>query len=96
MHQQEIMMIGFKKPTITFYSHETVGYFWSIYGDENDPAKQFLTNIPDTPDYPETILLLGESHQINELKLQPSEYKIITEKLPYRLVRVSRKRLEAI
>ncbi|MGK7943951.1 MAG: ArnT family glycosyltransferase [Microcystaceae cyanobacterium] len=94
--KEQIMMIGFKKPTITFYSHETVGYFWSIYGDENDPAKQFLTNIPDTPDYPETILLLGESNQINELKLQPSEYKIITEKLPYRLVRVSRKRLEAI
>ncbi|MGK7930928.1 MAG: ArnT family glycosyltransferase [Microcystaceae cyanobacterium] len=93
---EKIIMIGFKKPTITFYSYENVGYFWSIYSDENDAAKQFLSSIPDTSDYPNTVLLLAEPHQITELKLQPSDYQIVAEKSPYQLVRVTRKRLEAI
>jgi 4-amino-4-deoxy-L-arabinose transferase-like glycosyltransferase len=93
---EKIMMIGFKKPTITFYSHQTVGYFWSIYSDENDAAKQFLKAIPNTPDYPNTILLLGEPGQIEELKLTQTDYQIIAEKSPYRLVRISRERLEKI
>lgn len=94
--KEKIIMIGFKKPTITFYSQENVGYFWSIYSDENDAAKQFLKAIPDTRDYPNTILLLGEPSQIDELKLKSSDYQIMAEKSPYRLIRVSRDLLERI
>ncbi len=93
---EKIMMIGFKKPTITFYSQQNVGYFWSIYSEENDAAKQFLNAIPDQPDYPNTVLLLGEPHQIDELKLNPNDYEIIADQSPYRLIRVSRDLLEAI
>ncbi len=93
---EKIMMVGFKKPTITFYSHQNTGYFWSVYPDQNDPAKAFLNAIPNTSDYPSTLLLIGEPSQIEELKLTPNDYQIVAEKPPYRLVRVERKLLERI
>ncbi len=87
-HSDEaLVMIGFKKPSMTFYTQQTFGYFWTIDQD----AREFLESIPNEPAYPSTILLLGEPSQIAETGLQPNEYQVLVSRNPYQLVRVERK-----
>ncbi len=80
---ERLVMIGFKKPSMNFYTQKPVGYFWTI----DQPAADFLNNLPD---HPATILLLAEPTQIAEAGLQPQEYQVLAQKSPYQLIRVEK------
>lgn len=87
---ESVMMIGFKKPSLNFYSHyQPIGYFWSL----DDPAKEFLTQLAHNPQSNPKILLIGQPDQIAEAGLQPQDFEVIRDRNPYQLIRVDRQRL---
>ena len=82
---EKIMMVGFKKSSVTYYSHQSVGYFWSL----NQEAIAFLETIPQSS----TLLLIGEIDQITSSGLDAEDYQIISQKAPYQLIRLKRETL---
>ena len=83
--EEKIMMVGFKKSSVTFYSRQSVGYFWSL----NPEAIAFLETIPKSS----TLLLIGEIDQITSSGLDIEDYQIISQKAPYQLIRLKRETL---
>jgi len=86
---ERIMMIGFKKPSIVFYSGHPVGYFWSL---DEKTAQEYLQKLPK--DAAPTLLLLGQPTEIAQNGLNKNDYQILAQKDPYLLVRVDREKLK--
>ena len=83
--EEQLMMIGFKKPSVAFYTRQKVGFFWTI----DDPATEFLQNLANRSPKISTILLLGQPKEIAETGLRSQDYQVLGEKSPYQLIRVT-------
>jgi 4-amino-4-deoxy-L-arabinose transferase-like glycosyltransferase len=83
--QESIMMIGFKKPSVAFYTQDKIGFFWTF----DQPATSFLENLATASSNSSTVLIIGQPQEIDETGLQPQDYKILTQKSPYQLIRVT-------
>ncbi|MBD2139661.1 glycosyltransferase family 39 protein [Anabaena sp. FACHB-1237] len=85
--QEELVMVGFKKPTVTFYTRTNVNYisssqeFLEYVKKQSSPQK--LTEKP-----PSSLLLLAEQKKFMEMNLSPDDYKNIATKGAYHLIRV--------
>jgi 4-amino-4-deoxy-L-arabinose transferase-like glycosyltransferase len=82
--QEKIVMIGFKKPSVTFYTQESVAYFWTL----DRPASEFLENLVKSSVDTSTLLMVGLPNEIAEAGLLERDYRILGEKAPYQLIRV--------
>lgn len=80
---EPIVMIGFGKPTVVFYSHRHVDFI-----PDPDDVKKELMALRRTPSKPSSVLLLGRDVKLREAKLKPEQYDLIAEKSIYRLVRL--------
>jgi 4-amino-4-deoxy-L-arabinose transferase-like glycosyltransferase len=80
---EELIMLGFKKPSVVFYSHIHVNYLGfpqeAIEHIKNQAAKGLK---------PASVLLLAEQKKFLEMDLQPDDYKNLSTKGAYNLVRV--------
>ncbi|MEH2202411.1 ArnT family glycosyltransferase [Nostoc sp.] len=80
---EELIMLGFKKPSVVFYSHIHVNYLGfpqeAIEHIKNQAAKGLK---------PPSVLLLAEQKKFLEMDLQPDDYKSLSTKGAYNLVRV--------
>ncbi|AFZ12564.1 glycosyl transferase family 39 [Crinalium epipsammum PCC 9333] len=80
---EELIMIGFKKPSLVFYSHQRVNYF-------NDPTEAIeyirtkATNQPNSP----SSLIIAQPELIQETKLKPNQYQDLGSSGAYQLIRV--------
>lgn len=83
--EEQLMMIGFKKPSVAFYTQQKVGFFWTI----DEPATKFLQNIANNSLNTQTFLMLGQPKEIAETGLRSQDYQVLGEKAPYQLIRVS-------
>ncbi len=80
---EELMMIGFEKPSLVFYTQQPVEYF-----RQPDPAIQSIKkNLAHAP-HPDTILILSYNKRFLDLGLQPDQYQTIKVTGAYKLVRV--------
>ncbi len=81
---EELIMIGFKKPSLVFYTQNPVQY--------HQNPKEVMTYLA-TPKVqnssPETILVVGSAQRISNIGLSPESFQILTQKGFYQLVRVS-------
>ena len=85
---EEFVMMGFKKPSVAFYSHKLVNYF-----DKNDEAIAHIENIAKTHSNPPSTLVLIDTKRLNGIKgnlLQPNEYKTLASAGAYQLIRISK------
>ncbi|MBN3905104.1 MAG: glycosyltransferase family 39 protein [Nostoc sp. NMS1] len=84
---EELIMLGFKKPSVVFYSHIHVNYLKfpqeAIQHIKNQAAKELQ---------PASLLLLAEQTKFLEMELQPDDYKSLSTKGAYNLVRVPLKK----
>ncbi|MCC5646948.1 glycosyltransferase family 39 protein [Nostoc sp. CHAB 5824] len=84
---EELIMLGFKKPSVVFYSHIHVNYLRfpkeAIEHIQNQAAKGLQ---------PPSLLLLAEQKKFLQMELQPDDYKSLSTKGAYNLVRVPFKR----
>lgn len=82
---EELVMIGFQKPTVVFYSQEPVQYYFN----RGDSA----TNISQQSEKQQThpaLLVIGHPPLLEEWQLQPQDYEILAQANPYLLMRVQR------
>ncbi|WP_392530942.1 ArnT family glycosyltransferase [Nostoc sp. C117] len=80
---EEVVMLGFKKPSVVFYSHSQVNYFRfpqeTLEHLQNQAAKALK---------PPSLLLLAEQKKLLQMDLQPDDYKNLSTKGAYNLIRV--------
>jgi 4-amino-4-deoxy-L-arabinose transferase-like glycosyltransferase len=79
--QEELIMVGFKKPTVTFYSQRTVTYI-----KLNSEASEYLKN--QAIKKPQSRMVLSQPKKFPEMGLQPKDYKILGESGAYKLIRI--------
>ncbi|WP_446375083.1 ArnT family glycosyltransferase [Coleofasciculus sp. E2-BRE-01] len=85
---EELVMMGFEKPSVVFYAERSVNYF-----DEEHKFIAYIEDIAKIEPNPPSTLVLIESKRFNRLKeewLKPSEYTIIDNKGAYHLIRVTK------
>ncbi len=80
---EELIMLGFKKPSIVFYSHIHVNYLGFPQEAVEHIKKQAAKGLK-----PRSLLLLAEQKKFLQMDLQPDDYKNLSTKGAYNLVRV--------
>lgn len=84
--QEELIMIGFGKPSLVFYARTPVKYFQQI-----KLARAYVKSIAEKQPYPSSILILGYLSKFDEAGLHPRDYQILAQSGAYQLVRVSKR-----
>ncbi|MEA5577408.1 glycosyltransferase family 39 protein [Anabaena sp. UHCC 0451] len=86
---EELVMLGFKKPTVTFYTQKTVNYL--TFSQE---ALDYIHNQATTKFKTPSLLLLTEQKKLMEMDLPPDNYKNIATKGAYDLIRIPFNRIK--
>lgn len=86
---EELVMVGFKKPTVTFYSQKTVTYL-SAAQETLDYIQAQAANKTNR----QSLLLLAEHKKFLEMDLQPDNYNNIATKGAYHLIRIPFQRIK--
>ncbi|TAE59539.1 MAG: glycosyltransferase family 39 protein [Nostocales cyanobacterium] len=86
---EEFIMVGFKKPTVTFYSQKTVNYM--KFAQE---AVAHINQEAAKTNHPPSLLMLTEQKKLIEMNLPPDHYKNIATKGAYNLIRVPLQRIK--
>ncbi|BAY13902.1 ArnT family glycosyltransferase [Calothrix sp. NIES-2098] len=86
---EELVMLGFKKPSVVFYSHKHVTYLPSAQEVVDRINKQITKPVKTS-----SVLLLAEHDRFVHMGLPPDDYQYITGKGAYYLVRVPVKKIK--
>ncbi|MFE1747706.1 ArnT family glycosyltransferase [Coleofasciculus sp. H7-2] len=82
---EAILMIGFKKPSVVFYTQRPVNYFARV-----GSAMEYIEAIAATQPKPTSVLILTEPRYLENTKLQPNQYQNLGKAGAYQLIRVSK------
>jgi 4-amino-4-deoxy-L-arabinose transferase-like glycosyltransferase len=80
---EEIVMVGFKKPTVVFYSQRPVTYF-----KLNKSGKEYLQQQKSQPPKTQSFLLISQPEKFPQMGLKSNDYQVIEKKGAYQLARV--------
>ncbi len=80
---EELLMVGFKKPTVVFYTERHVTYI-----KQNAAAGDYIRNEAGKETQADSVLVLAQPKKFPEMGLQPSEYQNLGESGAYELIRV--------
>jgi 4-amino-4-deoxy-L-arabinose transferase-like glycosyltransferase len=80
---EELIMVGFKKPTVTFYSHQNVNYIKFA-----QQALEYIQKQSSQQTSPSSLLILVEQEKFQEMNLPLYNYKSLASKGAYHLIRV--------
>jgi len=81
--QEELLMIGFKKPSVVFYSQKPVNYF-----SRQTSATAHIEELAATETQPFSVLILSQSEKLKKRKLQPNQYENLGSAGAYELIRL--------
>lgn len=76
---EELIMVGFKKPSVAFYAQRRINYIKS-----NQQAADYIKNQVKS----DSILILSQPKKFPKMGLQPTDYDNIATKQAYGLIRV--------
>lgn len=83
---EPLIAIGFKKPSIVFYTQRHVDYFLS----PKTALEQIKEMAIASGEQPSTVLILSQPKKWQQMGLQPPEYQNLGEAGAYQLIRVSK------
>jgi 4-amino-4-deoxy-L-arabinose transferase-like glycosyltransferase len=86
---EELLMVGFKKPSVVFYSQKQINFIQDI-----QVAVDYIQNQTATAVKSASLLVLAEHKSLVEMDLQPDNYENISTKGAYQLVRISFKKMK--
>jgi 4-amino-4-deoxy-L-arabinose transferase-like glycosyltransferase len=86
---EELLMVGFKKPTVVFYSHKHVNFI-KLTKD----AVKHIKNQATQQQQPLSLLILAEQRNFVKMDLQPDGYENLATKGAYQLNRVNFKKMK--
>lgn len=81
---EEIIMVGFKKPSVVFYTRQPVAFIYS----PNEAIAHLREKLNQRP-RSKSALMLGNIDILEESRLKPRHYDVIDEAGVYRLVRIN-------
>ncbi|AFY35522.1 glycosyltransferase family 39 protein [Calothrix sp. PCC 7507] len=84
---EEFIMIGFKKPSVAFYTRRHVNYLQSA-----KEAVDHIQNQKNKEVKPPSLLAIAERSMFVKMGLQPDDYKYLATKGAYSLIRVPLKK----
>ncbi|QLE55880.1 glycosyltransferase family 39 protein [Nostoc sp. TCL26-01] len=87
--KEELLMVGFKKPSVVFYSHKQINFIKFT----KDGVK-YIRNQANQQIKPASLLLLTEKKNFFRMDLQPDEYKNLAIKGAYQLTRINFKTMK--
>ncbi|QSJ16286.1 glycosyltransferase family 39 protein [Nostoc sp. UHCC 0702] len=87
---EELIMVGFKKPSVVFYSQKKVNFI-----KFTRDAVALIDKQAAEPVKPNSLLILGEQKNIVKMDLQPDYYENLAAKGAYQLIRVSFKKMKS-
>jgi len=82
---EELIMVGFEKPTFVFYTKRQVNFFSKSW-----KAVQYIEAIAKNEQKPPSLLILISPKKLPELGLQPNQYQTLGTSGAYQLIRVSK------
>ncbi|NEO35953.1 MAG: glycosyltransferase family 39 protein [Moorea sp. SIOASIH] len=82
---EELIMIGFKKPSVVFYTQQPVTYM-----SKGKKARNYMKEIAVTQPSPPSVLMLARNKRLKKAKLKPDQYTTLASLGPYKLIRVSK------
>ncbi|MBE9005249.1 glycosyltransferase family 39 protein [Fortiea sp. LEGE XX443] len=86
---EELLMVGFKKPSVVFYSHKQVNFI-KLTTD----ALVYIQNQTNIPVKPSSLLVLAEHRNLVKMDLPPDNYVNLASKGAYQLIRISFKKMK--
>ena len=94
--QEELWMIGFRKPSVVYYSERSV-YFYTVLDFfkgivEGQPIYHLFDSIQNRPNL-STIMIVSRPKDIKRLGLQSQDYQTLEQKGRYLLIRVEKQTL---
>jgi 4-amino-4-deoxy-L-arabinose transferase-like glycosyltransferase len=85
---EPIVMVGFEKPSLVFYTQKSIAFF-----SNTERTMAYLIERSHNSSQPESVLLVGNPDRLEDIQedlaLQPSQYREIDKRGAYQLVRVS-------
>ena len=84
---EPFFMVGFKKPSVVFYSHRPVTYFL-----RPKSAAAEIEKIALSQPQPPTLLILSHPQKLQQLGLLPSQYQNLGQAGTYQLIRIAKSR----
>ncbi|MGH1395465.1 MAG: ArnT family glycosyltransferase [Trichormus sp.] len=88
--QEEIIMVGFKKPSVVFYSHKQIRFIKLA-----KEGIEYIDNVANQPEHPASLLLLTEKRNFFNMDLQPDNYQNLAIKGAYQLTRINFKKMKS-
>jgi 4-amino-4-deoxy-L-arabinose transferase-like glycosyltransferase len=86
---EELVMVGFKKPTVTFYTQKTVNYMSSA-----QEVLDYINQENAQKNHPLSLLIISEEKKFNDMKLSEDNYKKIATKGAYKMIRIPLERIK--
>ncbi|MBW4634498.1 MAG: glycosyltransferase family 39 protein [Iphinoe sp. HA4291-MV1] len=80
---EELVMVGFKKPTVVFYTHRHVTYV-----KMSSVAAQYIQGKAAKKAQPPSVLILAQPKKFPEMGLNPTDYENLGTNGAYQLIRV--------
>ncbi|AUT02889.1 glycosyltransferase [Nostoc sp. CENA543] len=87
--KEEIIMVGFKKPSVVFYSHKQMKFI-----KLTQDATEYIKDIANKSNLPPSMLLLTEKRNFFKMDLQPDTYENLAIKGAYQLTRINFKKMK--
>lgn len=87
--QEEIIMVGFKKPSVVFYSHKQIKFI-KLTKD----GIEYIQKVANQSPHPASMLLLTEKRNFFKMDLQPDTYENLAIKGAYQLTRINFKKIK--
>ncbi len=90
--REEIIMIGFKKPSVVFYSQRPVQYFnpRNFLKPYNEPIDYLKDSVLNSSNLVEA-LMISRSRDLEKIGLKPQDYQLINQKGQYLLARIDKR-----
>ncbi len=82
---EPLVMIGFKKPSLVFYTQRPVEYI-QLYGDALTEMKKISVTHPEQP----TLLILSQPEKLAAIGFKPDQYQNLGKSGTYQLIRISK------
>ncbi len=86
--QEELVMIGYQKPSLVFYTQNPIQYFQEI-----PEALAYFKTSAFQDSSTRSILIVTSATGLTKIGLQPQQYQELTQASPYQLVRISKSTL---
>ena len=87
---EELVMVGFKKPSVVFYTRSPVKYF-----ARTQSALEYLAQTAATPGSSDTVLVLAYPERMRQLGLRVGDYQELDRAGAYQLGRVPKSRFRS-